>query len=346
MLITFAILANSCGNGDNAPDVSDIKLDLVTKRFDKDIAAIDTTNIIGSLAKLQPQYPGFLPFFLDTLMGFNIGNAYAPEHAGTANNQIPGIEKGLKIFLTYKDYRGVLDTVAKHYPDTKEIDEQLTKGFKYWKYYDPEQKTPQVIYMVSWLNNWGAFTLGNDILAIGLDMFLGKDYPFYKSVGIPDYMAQMQRKEYIPVAAMRALYQDKMPFNPDGKTLLHMMIQRGKEMYFLSKILPFMDETTRLGFTAEQLAWCNANQELVYNFFVKEELLYNNEWNKVLRYVNDAPSATGMPAESPGNIGTWMGYEIVKAYAAQHPKLTLTELIYSDIDDAKFLQESKYKPKQ
>jgi hypothetical protein len=79
---------------------------------------------------------------------------------------------------------------------------------------------------------------------------------------------------------------------------------------------------------------------------VKEELLYNNEWNKVLRYVNDAPSATGMPAESPGNIGTWMGYEIVKAYAAQHPKLTLTELIYSDIDDAKFLQESKYKPKQ
>lgn len=337
MLITFACTANSCKNGKDAPDVSGIQVTLRTKRFDKDLAALDTNNIAAGLASMKPKYPQFQDFFLDTLMGFNLHGDYS--------DTAQGIKDGLRIFLTNKDYRGVFDTVAKHYPDTKDLDEQLTRGFKYLKHYEPDQKIPQVVYMLSWLNNWGAFTLGDGVLAIGLDMFLGANYPFYNAVGIPDYMAPKLKKKYIPVAAMRAIYQDKMPFQPEGNNLLHMMIQRGKEMYFIGKVLPFIDEPVRLAFTKEQLEWCKANEAMVYNFFVREDLLYSNDWQKVLRYVNDAPSATGMPSESPGNIGAWLGLQIVKAYAQEHPKMSLQELIYANIDASLFLQQSKYKPK-
>ena len=59
----------------------------------------------------------------------------------------------------------------------------------------------------------------------------------------------------------------------------------------------------------------------------------------------DGPSATGMPPESPGNIGAWLGLQIVEAYMKQHPEKTLKELITEPIDAQRFLMESKYKPK-
>ena len=59
----------------------------------------------------------------------------------------------------------------------------------------------------------------------------------------------------------------------------------------------------------------------------------------------EGPSAAGMSDESPGEVGTWMGLQIVKSYMAQHPEVTLDKLIAMQIDEQKILQESKYKPK-
>jgi hypothetical protein len=339
MLITFAILVNSCGDGSQtkAPDVKDVKVELQSQRYDRDLAAIDTNNIAAGLQQLEAKYPEFQQFFLDTLMGFNLGRNYT--------NEQPGIKDGLRIFLTYKDYRGVFDSVAKHYPDTKKTDEELAEAFKYMKHYYPTFREPHVIYMISWLNNWGAFTLGDTTMCIGLDMFLGGSYPFYKSVGVPDYMTSKLVPEYIPVAAMRALYQNMRPFNPDGATLLDMMLQRGKEMYFLENMLPHVDEHVRLGYSKEQLAWCKANEEMVYNFFVRENMLYSHDWQKILRYVNEGPTSTGMPSESPGNIGAWVGLQIVKKYAAEHNGVSIDSMLRIRTEPQRFLQEANYKPK-
>ncbi|MCB0696251.1 MAG: hypothetical protein KDC07_02735, partial [Chitinophagaceae bacterium] len=166
-----------------------------------------------------------------------------------------------------------------------------------------------------------------------------------KSVGIPEYFSRQLTQDYIPVAVMRTVYRETHPFNVDSKTLLDMMIQSGKEMYYLSKVLPFVQEHTRLAYSPEQLNWCNENEAMVYDFFVKQELLYENNLQKVIRYVMDGPSATAMPGESPGNIGAYTGYKIVAAYMQQHPEISLKELVEQPIDAPRFLMESKYKPK-
>lgn len=337
MLITFLVAFSGCNDEESAPDVSGVNVQLDTRRFDQDLAGIDTNHIAAGLQQLQQKYPDFLGFYLDTLMGFNIRGNYS--------DTVAGIDKGLRVFLTYKDYRALLDTVDKHFSDTKDINAQLEKGFKYLKFYYPDYHVPHIIYMVSYLSNWGAFTLDSNTMGIGLDMFLGTFYPYYKSVGIPDYMGTKLEPDYIPVAAMRAVYQERIPFKPDGSTLLDMMLQRGKEIYFIHKVLPFLPETIDLGYSTKQLEWCKTNEALIYNFFIRENLLYDNAWQKVLRYVNDGPNSTGMPPESPGNIGTWMGYQVVKAYMAQHPKMTLPQLLTDNSPGQRFLQESKYKPK-
>lgn len=335
-VIIFSVGLTGCGNNSD-PDVSHIEIDLKSKRLDKDLYTLDTNHLGAGLVKLKEKYPEFLGFYLDTLMGFSIN--------GNFNDTAMGIQKGLRTFLTHKDYRGVFDTVFKHYPDEKVINTELVKGFQYAKHYFPDYHTPEIIYMISGLNNYGALTYGSDIVAIGLDMFLGADYPFYRSVGIPEYFSGQLTQQYIPVAVFRTIYRETNPFVADGRVLLDMMIQSGKEMYFIKKMLPFLDEHTRLAYTPQQLKWCEENEAMIFDFFARQELLYDNNLQKVVRYVMDGPSATGMPPESPGNIGAWLGLQIVEAYMTQHPEKTLKELVTDPIDAQRFLMESKYKPK-
>lgn len=332
-----SVFFQSCGNKESAPDVDNIKVSITSQRLDKDLYALDTNQLGAGLQQLHGKYPEFLNFYLDTLMGFSILGNYRDSN--------PGIQKGLRTFLTHKDYRGVFDTVLKHYPDEKPIEQELVKGFQYMKHYFPDYKEPKIIYLVSGLNNYGALTFGSNTIGIGLDMFLGADYPFYKSVGIPEYFSRQLNRNYIPVAVTRTIYREHHPFVVDGKVLLDMMIQSGKEMYFTGKILPHIEEHVRLAYTPEQLKWCEENEAMVYDFFVRQQLLYENNLQKVVRYVMDGPSATGMPSESPGNIGAWVGLQIVKAYMKEHPETTLKQLVETPIDPQRFLLESKYKPK-
>lgn len=336
-LILGLAFLSSCGNQEKNPDVSNIMISLQTQRLDRDIIAVDTNNIGQGLHALKAKYPDFLDFYLDTLMGFGIKGNYA--------DSAQPIALGLRTFLTHKDYRGLFDTVAKHFPDTKAVDAQLTEGFTFMKYYYPTYNIPRIIYLISGLNNWGAFTYENSILGIGLDMFLGSKYPFYRSVGLPDYMDSHLSPPYIPVAAMRSIYQNMHPFVMENRTLLDMIIQRGKEQYFLRKVLPHTADSTLLGYSQFHVDWCQENEPEIYSFFIQKNLFYEKDWQKILRYVNDGPTSSGMPEASPGNIGTWVGLQIVNAYMDKHPELTMQQMLAQPIDAQRFLEESKYKPK-
>lgn len=336
-VLLLVIAGTSCNSGgESGPDVSGVKITLNTRRLDQDLAKVDTNQMAAGLQQLQAKYPDFLGFYLDTLMGFNIHGNY--------NDTAAGVRTNLRTFLSHKDYRGLFDTVAKHFPDTKSIDADLTKGFQHMKYYNPQYHVPKVIYFTTGLNNWSAITYGDDIVGVGLDMCLGPGYPYYKSVGIPDYTARNLTPESIPVNVFRSIYSERHPFITESRNLLDMMVQRGKEQYFLGKILPFVADSVRFGFTAAQMQWCAEHEADIYNFFVKGNMLYETNWQKILRYVNDGPEATGMPAESPGNVGSFLGWKIVQAFMKQHPDMKLDDVLRMD-DAQQMLQEAKYKPR-
>lgn len=337
-ILICVTLLTACGDGVDAPDVSDVKVELQTYRFDRDMAAIDTNNVAAGLEQLHTKYPEFTDFFLDKLMGFGIEHNY--------NDTTMAIREGLRVFLTYKDYKNLFDTIAVHFPDTKDADAALTKGFRFMKHYYPGYHVPKIIYVNTGLNRMNAFTYDTTIVGVSLDMFLGKGYPYYASVGIPDYVLPTLEPEYIPVYVFRTAYTYDHPFVPENKTLLDMMIQRGKQQYFLSKIIPFIPEHQRLFFSPEQLDWCQKNEALIYNFFVQQKFLYSTNWAEILRYVNDGPTAAGMAPESPGNVGSYIGLRIVEAYMERNAATPWQELLNKEIDAQQLLQQSKYKPKQ
>ena len=134
-LVPVFILLTSCGEKNEAPDVSNIKVSLQTARFDRDLYAIDTNHIGAGLRQLAVKYPDFLNFYLDTLLGLGVNGNYSDTN------------KLLRELLTNKDYIGLRDTIAKHYPDTKAIENELVKGFQFMTHYYPDYKVPKIIFL-------------------------------------------------------------------------------------------------------------------------------------------------------------------------------------------------------
>jgi hypothetical protein len=337
------MLCGGCNDRpEKIPNVSGVAVNLQTYRFDLDLFAIDTAHTGAGLQKMAAKYPDFLNYFLDTLMAYGIRGNY--------NDTSVGIRE-LDSFLTYKDYLNLEDTIKKYYPDSKRTDEELTNGFRFMKYYLPSYHIPKIIYLNMGLSKWPTFPLDTNTLCIGLDMFLGEQFPYYRSVGVQEYMNAHLRKSYMPVSVFSALYTVLHPFQQDDRTLLDLMIQRGKEQYFLHKVLPHTPDSVLFGFTTTQLLWCSANEASVYNFFIRQNLLYNKQSVNIIPYVNDGPFAkdiepvTDRVKTTPGNIGSWLGYRIVCTYMGQHPKMTLQELLAQPADAPKFLDEARYRPK-
>lgn len=337
LLALTLLLLSSCGdNTAKQPDVSHVKVQLETQRLDRDFLQLDTNNLVAGLTALQKKYPDFLNFYLDTIKGLGINGLFTDTSRG--------ISEGLRSYLTYKDYRDLFDTINTHYPNTDQVEADLQKGFQYLEHYYPEYKIPRIIYFNSFLSNWAVVSY-EGVIGIGLDMFLGEKYPFYASVGQPDYMYINFRPQSIAPSVFSTVYNDFHPFEDEEKTLLEMMIQKGKQQYFVAKMLPFLNPEDCIGYTKSQLEWCTKNEVMIYNFFPDNGLLFEKNWSKMRRFVVYGPNTAGMPAESPGNIGTWLGLQIVKAYVKEHPGQTLEQL-FAENNAEQFLKESRYKPKK
>ena len=339
------LLMNSCGNNtDKAPDISNIKVSVRSMRFDKDMYAIDTNHIGDGLKQVKQKYPDFMDFFIDTVMTFGVRGNYTDTSRA--------IRESVHEYLTYKDFVNLQDTINHYYPDTKAIDETLNKGFAYMKSYLPAFTPPKkVIYANHLLTKVPpVFCVDTNITCVCLDMFVGPQFPFYKSVGVPDYMGPHLVPAYIPVAVFRTTFESLYQYPQEEQTLLELMIQQGKEQYFLHKVLPGLADSTLFGFTGTEVKWCETNEAAIYNYFIQNNLLYNKRDAEVRPYVTDGPFAHNLgsasePGVTPGNIGGWMGYRIISAYMANNSAVSMEALLSSKADAAKLLQEAKYKPK-
>ncbi|MGI9190872.1 MAG: hypothetical protein ACR2IL_02040, partial [Chitinophagaceae bacterium] len=312
-------------------DVSQVAVPYTAIRYDKLLQTCDTTRTLVWLDSVRNQHPDFTDIFFHEMAGF------------VNREDSNGVEKGMNYFLRQPDYVGLQDTVNLHFPNTDAIDADLKTLFQYVKYYFPKTKYSKVYYFVSGLNQWSAVTV-DTLIGVGLDMYLGQDYPFYASVQLADYQTARCVPAYIPINVAQVIAEDLFPIQPENKTLLDLMLLKGKQQLFLEYTLPKADEEKRYGYKPEQLAWCKENEAMVWHYFAKRNLLYSTQWQEMMRYVNDGPYSTGMPLESPGNIGTWVGHQIIKAYMKKHPEKTFVDIMAMKMDSQAFLRESGYKP--
>jgi hypothetical protein len=253
---------------------------------------------------------------------------------------------GLKRYL--HDFRPYFDTLQNKYKSMGWLQQDLAKGFQFTKYYFPAFTEPMVVTTIEPLDPNiinGAF-LNNNTLSINLMLYLRKGAALYDPGSFPEYISRRFDKEYIVTDCFKEVIERRLyPFTAYGRSLIEQMIEKGKQWWLLDKLLPEVADTLKTAYTAAQLKGCVDNEGIVWNHFSKEVNLYTIETPLIQAYIGESPftQAAGFGMDSPGNIGPWVGWQIIKAYEAKHPDIKPAELLRMD---AKTLfTEARYKPK-
>lgn len=333
LLVTvFSFMLTACGNDDDIPrpDISDVKINFKLDRFEQDIFSLDTTQLQLGMQTLLGKYPTMLPLFCNEII-----------HDQTNPKETP--REALAAFLSTPQIRFLYDTVQQVYGDLNWLEKDLTKMFRYYKYYFPEKPTPQIVTMISEYAT-DAFTAGDSLCGIGLDLFLGETYPGYDPDVFPFFMRRQFTKEYIQIRLAKAVAQNSSN-GPSGQRLMDIMLHNGKELYLVDCLLPDVPDSLKMGYTRAQMEGCYANEAEVWARLLSEKLLYSSDFDKIRKLVTPSPNAPVVFQEAPGEIGNWVGLRIVKAYMKRYPKTTMNEL-FQLTDAQRFLELAKYKPKR
>lgn len=231
--------------------------------------------------------------------------------------------------------------VIKKYPTTAKIDKDLEALFQHIQYYFPKYKTPRVIAVISEVDREAKAIYADSIALISLDCYLGKEHPFY--VDFSDYQRLGFEENQILPDLVTSFSYGKIS-KPLDRTLLSIMIYYGKELYLKDKLIPEYSDAAKIGYTEQQLAWCKENEYYMWSYFIENNLLYESNVKNEFRFINEAPFSKfylEIDNESPGRVGQWLGWQIVRSYM-ENNAVSLDQLL---VTDAKTIfEKSKYKP--
>lgn len=337
LVVCLLSSCNGCNktNSRAKPDVSNIKTEVKLLRFDRDLMRMNPQNFQQQQQQMENTYGSFYNFYLGQ---FVIG----PRPAGdTADIRQQAVEK----FVADGYTRRLQDSINRHFNNTTEIEEEINQSLKYFKYYFPDSETPKVVTINSGFSI-GAFTYDKDVLGIGLDLYLGANNPDYDSAGIYKYLQHKMHRGFIARNAMQVLvnFYFGEEENERDKNLIEAMVEKGKKIYLLSYLLPDAPDSLLVGFTQTQIDWCQSSEYEIWKFLNDKDMLYKNDFMEKKRYLDEGPTTTGMPAEAPGNIGSWIGLQILRKFE----KETGGEISMRDImlkyDARTILQKAKYRP--
>jgi gliding motility-associated lipoprotein GldB len=321
----------SCKQG-NKPDVSDIKLDIRIERFDRDLYAGKQKGIPQTDLFLQKKYQAFYDDYVHRMVG-------DPSYS---NAQILST---LYKDRAYTDLNREADSVFK---DMEPQERGLTQAFKYIRYYYPRIRVPRFIAFISGFSV--QTPIGDDYMGIGLDMFLGKDSKFYRAIvkSVPQYLSRRFSPEYIvPRVTETYAREELFPQRDENRSLLAKMVENGKILYFMDQVLDDkIADAVKIGYTEKQLTWCKTYEGDIWAYFMENNLLFETDYQKIQMYLSEAPFTPGLGEknESAPKLGVWIGWQMVRKYMAENPKVTLQQLM-ADQDAQHILNAAKYKPK-
>lgn len=322
----------SC-TADHKPNVDKINVDIKVQRFDQDLFQGKGKNVQVTDQSLSKKYGFFYDDFIHRMVG---------------NPTLSGQQVLTELYKdqAYADLNHEVDSV---FPNLEQIEKELSLSFKYIKYYYPSAKIPRFIAHLSGFAY--QITTGDAYMAIGLDMFLGRNSKFYGALieSIPLYQSRRFEPDYLvprvtEVYAREELFKER----DEDQNLLAKMIHNGKILYFLDQVLPESTaDTIKIGYTGPQMAWCTQFEGNIWAYFLENELLYQSDYQKIQTYLTDGPFTPqlGENRSSAPKLGVWIGWQIVRKYMAENPDITLQQLM-KETDAQKILTQAKYKPKE
>ncbi len=142
---------------------------------------------------------------------------------------------------------------------------------------------------------------------------------------------------------MKNIIDDMYPSSPKTKPLIDIMVERGKRLYILDRLLPSTPAYIKMSYTKQQMEDVYKNEAVIWDFFLRNDLLNNEEQNIIKNYIGESPKTQEFGDNSPGNLGSFTGWQIVKKFMNKHTNVSLDSLMKIDAREVYAL--AKYRPK-
>ena len=332
LLFAFAMGFWSCQSNPLDIDISNSDVTIEYLSFEKELQK----STIGSpliLEELSKTYGTFPQDFVESIL--QIGPVDNPQSWQVVSE-----------FATDSQTVTSLNAIAEvHHPNRNTYHKTLTEALQRYHYHFPEENLPRVITMHSGFN-FSVFPYNKDHIAIGLDYFLGTEHPVTLQLDanlFPQYMKDKMKPEYVPYSAIRGWLLIKNQEHYDNKNLLSTLIYWGKIMYIMDACFPNKEDAMKMDYTAQDIAWCEANERSIWIELSQSETIYQNKRFEIEKWTAEGPftAAADVPQDSPARLGIWMGWQIVRDYMEKNREITLEQLL-EDRDYLKML--NTYKP--
>jgi hypothetical protein len=100
-------------------------------------------------------------------------------------------------------------------------------------------------------------------------------------------------------------------------------------MFLLDVLLPEVADSIKMNWSSEQMLWAESNEGQVWEELARQEVLFETKPLDINKWTDPAPFTNfgKIPTESPGQLGIWMGWNVVRDYMMQNKELTLQQLL-------------------
>ncbi len=305
----------SCGGGvrkDFNVDVSGINADVEVVRFDLDFDTIQPQNVYSVLPALTAKYGDFLDFYIRGII-----NLPAMEDAD--------FQTQYTLFANYCKTHYNYREVEKVFPADEPLEPLFEDAFRHFRYYFPGEELPKIYTIISGYQESMFPTDG--IVAVALDKYHGNS-GVYADHGFENYRRHKMVKAMIPVDFFRTYALVNYPHSDDNAdNLLNEMVYQGRVQYFLKSMMPSAPDSLLWGYTDINYCWAEAYEENVWNYLIDRKLLFITDTKLINNFTGEGPFTKAFGNESAPGVASFCGYGIVCSYMANHPEVTLHQLM-------------------
>lgn len=265
---------------------------------------------------------------------------YGEAVVGIGKSDSAGFFPRLNSFFSHAALRQLYKDQLETFSDLSGVEDELSSAFEFLKLSFDSLSIPAIYIHTSGLNQ--NMIVSDRFLSISADKYLGEDYPLYVDY-FYDYQRQQMTPQRLAPDLLLGFLMSVFPPHPNGETLLDGIVYEGKLRYLLSLALPGYSDAEIIGYTTAQEEWSEQNEGQIWKRMLEEKHLFSKDKLLIGKYINDAPYTAPISDLSPGRLGVWTGFQIVKSYMKEAKGQSLQDLM-NHTDAQEILRISKYKP--
>ena len=220
----------------------------------------------------------------------------------------------------------IYQEVQKIHPSTDSIKTSIERLATRIKKIDSTNQIQKIVTVISQVDRSVNTVIKDSLILISLDCFLGENHPYYS--GFPSYSRNRLNTDQI-LPSLVDDYAPKLIPNQKDRYFISSMIFHGKKLYLKDILLPELNDWTKIGYSKTQHQWAIENQTYIWSYFIERKMLYSTDNKLIKRFIKEAPFSKfykEIDRESPGRIGQWIGWQIVKSFM-KHNKTDLQTML-------------------